>query len=200
MSRFRSAVTITWITVLLALAAPLGNAAALGERLAKGVFLVATPQLHGSSFERTVILITEYGPQGASGITINRPSGHRLSEFYPAFKEPQLDGPLYLGGPVRPLNLFVLTQSNPGNGWYHVIDDVYVGGGPIAFSYLQQRPGADGPIRTYAGYAGWAPNQLENEIERNDWIVIKAETRIIFEAAQDEAWEHLYRRWSGNWI
>ena len=42
-----------------------------------------------------------------------------------------------------------------------------------------------GPARSLLalGYAGWAPGQLEREIQTNGWLICAADTDIIFDAA-----------------
>ena len=55
-------------------------------------------------------------------------------------------------------------------------------------------------IKVYAGYAGWAPGQLQNEIDRGDWLVIDTDPEIIFNNQFDGLWEKLYKAWSGDWI
>ena len=57
-----------------------------------------------------------------------------------------------------------------------------------------------GSARTYAGYTGWAPGQLQNEIARGDWIVVKTNPAIVFEENPTGLWNRLKNRWSGNWI
>ena len=42
--------------------------------LGKGVVLIATPALRDPNFRQTVILLCEYGPEGALGVVLNRPT------------------------------------------------------------------------------------------------------------------------------
>ena len=51
-----------------------------------------------------------------------------------------------------------------------------------------------GKIRIFAGYAGWAPGQLENEIARGGWRVLPASAEWLFDEAPESLWERLSAR------
>jgi len=163
----------------------------------KGVFLVATEQLHGTSFQEAVILLTHYSARGVTGLTINRPTDIPLSEALPNIHQfNQHTEPLYLGGPVSTNAIFVLVRTKqPRKSMHHIINDIYFSTGNNAFG----GPLA-GTVRTYAGYAGWTAHQLQNEISRGDWLVIQTEPAIVFEQDPSRLWNRLMKTWSGDWI
>lgn len=194
----RHTVISTLIVVLVALLTR--TSAVLAEpspHEGKGIFLVATEQLHGSSFQETVILLTHNSPQGATGLTINRPTDILLKEAFPDIRQlAQRNDRLYLGGPVSTNAIFVLVRTDrPHQAMHLIADDVYFSTGKNAFS----RP-LDGKSRTYAGYAGWAAGQLQNEISRGDWLIVHTDPKIIFADDPSRLWQHLIKRWSGDWI
>jgi len=167
----------------------------------EGVFLVATEQLHGSSFQQAVILLTHYSKRGATGLTINRPAGIALKQAFPGVRQlQQRTDPLYLGGPVSTNAIFVLLRTQqPGKTMHRIADDIYFSTGKNVFT----RPfGASvyTATRTYAGYAGWAAGQLQNEISRGDWIMVRTHPKIIFEEDSEKLWQRLSKRWTGKWI
>lgn len=163
----------------------------------KGIFLIATEQLNGSSFQEAVILLTHHSHQGATGLTINRPTDIPLNEALPDIRQlAQHTDPLYLGGPVSTNAIFVLIRTDrPHESMHLIADNIYFATGRNAFS----RP-LDGKIRTYAGYAGWAAGQLQSEIDRGDWLIVHTDPKIIFEDEPSKLWQQLIRRWSGDWI
>jgi putative transcriptional regulator len=46
-------------------------------------------------------------------------------------------------------------------------------------------------LRFYSGYAGWGAGQLESEIARGDWIIIKGDPDLLFDKEADKIWERL---------
>ena len=49
-------------------------------------------------------------------------------------------------------------------------------------------------LRSYIGYAGWAPGQLENELQREDWHVIPGNPDMVFSERPDTVWEKLIKQ------
>ena len=173
----------------------------IAEPLVAGMVLVATANLHGTNFEKTVILITQYDRQGALGITLNRPAQRNLVELFPDLNAKTGNRPLYLGGPVHPGALFVLqrTQAPTREGWVPLMAGIQFTGGTTAYRFLKDAQ-QDSPLRVFAGYSGWASGQLENEIQRGDWLTTAIDPGMIFSAEPERTWEHLNRLHSGKWI
>lgn len=183
------------IVSLLFISLP-GNGQA-GPEPRSGLFLVATDQLYGTSFQEAVILLTHYSPRGATGLTINRPTDIPLNQAFPHIEQlNQFNDPLFLGGPVKENAIFVLVQTlEPRKGMHLITDNLYFSTGRNAFG----NP-LNGTARAYAGYAGWAPGQLQHEINRGDWLVVKTSPAIVFDENLAGLWQRLKNRWSGNWI
>lgn len=167
----------------------------------ESVFLVATEQLHGTSFQQTVILLTHNSSRGATGLTINRPTDIPLNQILPRIHQlKNRTDSLYLGGPVNPNAIFVLLRTLQPNGSMHrIAGDIYFATGKNAYTDLFKSITSK-EIRTYAGYAGWAAGQLQNEIDRGDWLMVHTHPRIIFEEDTANLWYRLTQRWSGKWI
>jgi putative transcriptional regulator len=171
------------------------------DREDETTFLVATEQLHGTSFQQTVILLTHYSSQGATGLTINRPTDIPLNQVLPRIRHLQnRTDPLYLGGPVNPKTIFILLRTlQPSESMHRISGNVYFAMGRSNYTDLfKSRSAKD--IRTYAGYAGWAAGQLQKEIDRGDWLMIHTRPDIIFEDDNENLWYRLTKRWSGKWI
>lgn len=164
----------------------------------KSVFLLATDNLSGTAFAQTVILMTHFGGRGGTtGLAINRPSTLSLREAFPKITRLRnsVDS-LFLGGPVGTRQVFVLLRTQQSKkGMMHLIDDIYFVPGQQILSQ-----DIDGERRAYAGYVGWAPGQLQTEIDRGDWQVIRSTPDIIFDADTSGLWQQLSKSWSGNWI
>jgi putative transcriptional regulator len=49
------------------------------------------------------------------------------------------------------------------------------------------------PFLFFLGYAGWAGDQLESEIARNDWLVVPGDARLLFHVPPEDRWEKAIR-------
>ena len=167
-----------------------------------GLFLVATAQLENTGFQKTVVLITHHSEKGATGIAINRPSQFHLNDLFPQQQEIRRHRDhVYLGGPVQSDTLFVLMRTKrPHAGMYKVAKDLYFAAGIDALSHGLKNLSADELVRTYVGFSGWAPGQLDEEIERGDWLVVHANPDIVFEQDNASVWKRLFKTWTGQWI
>lgn len=174
---------------------PAPQLAPQSRKLAAGVFLVATNQLADPRFARTVVLLTHYQPEGAMGVIINRPTKLRLAELLPEIEALQKRSDLlFFGGPVSVNGIVVLLQSAGEvklDGTTRVFGDVYFSGNPEAFSWFIERKKQGEAIRGYAGYAGWAPGQLEGEIARGDWWIADGDAFTIFRKDSSAVWRDL---------
>ena len=165
--------------------------------LANGVFLVAKPELLDPNFRETVVLITQ--PEvggGPLGVIVNRPLAARLSEVVPgATRVPEPFDQIYRGGPVEPTGLLFLVRSHvrPERS-LQVLADVYLSGDSGLIEQMVRGEVAVTAFRAYAGYSGWAPGQLQAEILRGGWYVIKADADTLFSADSSTMWTDLIKR------
>ncbi len=187
------ALTVLTLTVL---SLPIAHAEP-GLPKNQGLFLVATDKLAGTSFQEAVILITHYSKRGATGLTINRPTEIPLNHAFPRIPQfQQRTDPLYLGGPVSTNAIFMLIRTDtPLKNMHLIANNIYFSTAKNAFKHP-----VTNSSRTYAGYAGWASGQLQNEIDRGDWLLVHTPPDIIFEQKINDLWQTLFRRWSGDWI
>lgn len=181
------------VLVLLS-AAVLAGAQADAESPARGRFLVADRSLAGSNFAETVVLLIRYDADGAMGLTINRRTPVEAAKLLPGIPALERGGGLaYAGGPVETYKIFLLLRADSRpQGAQPVVDDVYFADnlGPVS----ETDAPAPGSFRIYAGYAGWAPGQLDAELDRGAWRVMPGESAAVFDAAPAGLWERLIRR------
>ena len=172
------------------------------KELAQGTFLVASRQLMDPNFHETVVLLIRYGPDGAIGLIINRPVELKLSRILPEIKElDRSEETLYLGGPVEPARVHLLVRSaKPLEASMPVFGDVYLSSSQKVLQRLIKKPVKEERFRIYAGYAGWAPKQLESECDRGHWHVLKADPETLFDKKSSEIWQELIQRVSVIWV
>ncbi len=167
----------------------------INQPLSQGVFLVATHDLGGSYFSNSVVLLAKYSHKGALGVIINRPSGISLSEVLPDFKGLKKDlGTLFIGGPVARFSPVLLLRTDRETKNAHRIFDntSYSTDIRSIMDFIINKNSKD-RMRVYAGHAGWYAGQLESEVARGSWIVIKADQYTIFDKGPETIWDDLSR-------
>jgi|CXWL01.1.fsa_nt_gi putative transcriptional regulator len=163
--------------------------------LEKGTILVAVPALRDPNFRQTVILLCEYGADGALGFIVNRPTEIRLSEGIP--RMPVLEGQqhvLFAGGPVATNQIMLLFRFKEKPTQTHqVFDGVYLGGDVDEVVQLLTEPRPSDSFRAYLGYAGWSAGQLEREMEAGSWVTLPADSHLVFEQPPTRMWSDVMR-------
>jgi putative transcriptional regulator len=162
-----------------------------------GRLLVATPMIADPTFERTVVLLLAHGPDGAFGVVLNRPSDTRVEEVAPEWADlAGAPGVVFVGGPVGRDAVLGLGRSDD-----LVADgDLLVGG--CTTVDLHRSP--DDPslrwssVRLYAGSAGWAAGQLEDEVAEGAWWVLDAAPDDLLTADPSALWPSVLRRQGGE--
>jgi putative transcriptional regulator len=182
------------LLVIAALAqAPQAVAAEQGNSLT-GRLLVALPNMKDPRFSQSVIYIAKHDREGAFGLVINRvltsaPIEEVLAGFGVDEKGGKGEIAIHYGGPVSPRQGFVLhsddivrensTRVNNGMAITSdptIIRDISLGKGPRQFLLI-------------VGYAGWAPGQLEGELQNKAWFSIPADKEIIFSKQTEKKWQ-----------
>lgn len=180
------------VLTLLAAGVSAWSAAAAALPPAAGRFLVATRAQQGF-FAQSVILLIAYGPGGAVGIVVNHPTKIALAEVLP--DHGLLRGRsdlLYLGGPVSldDLTMLIRSQSAPAKS-VRVFAGVYASASLTTLRAAVGQKLTSASFRAYAGYAGWAPGQLDSELEQGAWIVVRADADQVFATAPEKLWDKL---------
>ena len=170
--------------------------------LSKGKFLVASKQLRDPQFFETVVLLLEYDSKGAMGLVINRPTTVKLSKVLPDIEGLQKrSDTIYLGGPVAKNQLMLLIRtSSPPEGSRLVFKDIYLSSSQTVIEKMIDKPDTPERFRVYAGYAGWAPGQLDHEVSRGGWHILQADEESVFDKTPSEIWPELIRRSSALWV
>ncbi len=163
------------------------------RRLKTGVFLYASPGMRDSNFSEAVVLLVEYGPKGAMGLVINRPTEWTADE---ALKDARALRKLVVhwGGPVQPDAVFGLIRAGrPPKGGVRVLEGVFLTGKRKDLDAAVRKDAAAEGVRVYAGYSGWGAGQLEREILQNGWFVAPADAGSVFSARPEGVWQKVRR-------
>ena len=182
------------LLVLLIGSASGGIADETGPERFAGKLLVADASLKDPNFARSVIYLVRHDAEGAFGLIINKPLAKlpladmlRQLDVEGSETEAELD--LYFGGPVQGELGFVLhsrdfaaaKSTTTVQGGYAVSDVRQV------LRAISEQKGPEKALFA-VGYAGWAPDQLDAELERGDWNVIDADDALVFDLPVSEKW------------
>ena len=158
--------------------------------------LLSMPQLQDPNFARTVVLLCDFVPEGAFGLVLNRPTEMAASDMV-KLDPPLVRGnalPLCIGGPVEPERGWILLADEPEDQEYRMIcEGVYLSTSPALLrSVLSTTPPPR--ARVLAGYAGWGPGQLDQELAHSAWLMSDVETDLIFDIDASIMWETAIKR------
>lgn len=163
----------------------------------RGQLLIASPQLIDPNFDRAVVLITEHGDEGAMGIVLNRPSEADVDGVIPDLSSIAGPEPIFVGGPVQPEALVVLGEfADPAKAAWIVVADV---GLVSAQADLGELPEAVRRGRVYAGFSGWGPGQLEEEVAEDAWIIEPPLPAELFPEDPETLWSDVLERMGGEY-
>jgi putative transcriptional regulator len=159
-----------------------------------GHLLIATPVVRDSCFARSVIYLCAHNESGAMGIIINYPVENvhlqdileQLEIEHQSLKSRKF--PIHFGGPVEANRGFVLHSTDYKTEGSLIAKDGIAVTSNIAV--LQDLAAGKGPSQgmLVLGYAGWAPGQLESEIEAGSWITVSANKKIVFDTHNETKW------------
>ncbi len=159
-----------------------------------GELLVAMPQMQDPRFARTVVFICAHTSDGAMGLVINKlvdsVSFPDLLEQLNIGDEPvKQDILVHFGGPVETGRGFVLHTPDYVQDATLVVDDTMALTATV--DILKAIADGEGPQSSLLalGYAGWAPGQLDSEIQANGWLSVPADRQLVFGADHDSKWE-----------
>lgn len=172
-----------------------------------GQLLIAMPNMEDDRFARSVVYICAHSEDGAMGIVINQLSdeldfGELLVQLDIVSEGDEIRLPIsvrdmhvHRGGPVEPGRGFVLHSAD----YYIDSSTLPINDGvclTATLEVLKAIAEGRGPERSLLalGYAGWAPGQLEAEIQANGWLYCDADPDLIFDEALDSKYERALKR------
>lgn len=158
-------------------------------------FLIAMPDLKDPNFEKTVVLLTDYNDDGASGFIINRTSDIHLGSAI-MLPEGNLnpdyqDYGLWFAGPVDLERVWVLYDptkySDPDSG-VEISKNLNIAKDIDILTNAEQTIDSE-HIKILHGYSGWAKDQLDQEIASSFWITAPISNDLIFNKNPEKIWE-----------
>src|SRR4051794_28222510 len=172
-----------------------------------GQMLIAMPVMGDPRFERSVIYMCAHSSEGAMGIIVNHPAGSidfpqllmqlDIIKSADQIKVQENAEPMQVlkGGPVDTGRGFVLHSSDffIQDATLRIDQDICL---TATVDILKAIAKGTGPRHAILalGYAGWAPGQLETEIQHNGWLHCPADPDLVFGSAVEEKYPRALRK------
>lgn len=158
-------------------------------------FLIAMPQLGDPNFSKAVVLMIEHGQGGAMGLVLNRAAPLTLKDLARgqslSLARTLETEAIYVGGPVEPQRGFVLHDSTDVEEKHEVVPGLYLSVTMDSLGPLLAEGAAR--LRFCLGYAGWGPNQLEEEIAQGSWLFTEASSKPVLHGDPEHLWDETVR-------
>jgi putative transcriptional regulator len=165
----------------------------------KGRLLIAKPSiLNDSSFNRSVILLTEHSDENSIGFILNKPLQYSVNDLIP---EVDCNFIVHEGGPVEQDNLYFIHKIPkliPNS--IEVSNGIYWGGNFNSLIDLLNKKKIDSnSIRFFLGYSGWASNQLKDEMTTKSWFCIENNYTNILNTDNNSFWKNQLLKVGGKY-
>lgn len=172
-----------------------------------GQVLIAMPGMSDSRFDHSVVYMCVHSNSGAMGIIVNKVTplmnfGDLVSRLDIAPETGGVEMPddvlgmaVHFGGPVEPARGFVLHTSDyfSADSSLRVTERIAL---TATLDILRAMAKGEGPelAMLALGYSGWAPGQLEDEIQRNGWLHCGADDDLLFGTAHEDKYKRAMRK------
>lgn len=165
-----------------------------GTGYLEGQLLVAMPNMPDPRFARTVIYLCAHTSDGAMGLVVNKlidslSFPDLLQQLGIETEDVNDQIRVHFGGPVEAARGFVLHSTDYVHDATMIVDDQFALTATI--DVLKAMAEGQGPRHSLLalGYAGWAPGQLDTEIQNNGWLTVPAAEDLVFSSNNEDKWE-----------
>ena len=159
-----------------------------------GQMLIAMPGMEDPRFANSLVFMVAHSEEGAMGLIVNKPTpevrfGDLLDQLEITGQEGTRDIRVHFGGPVETSRGFVLHSPDYSSegATLPVTKEVSLTG---TIDVLEALAKGAGPTSAFLalGYAGWAPGQLESEIQTNSWLTCPGQSTLVYGRAHEHKW------------
>ncbi|MGC9342462.1 MAG: YqgE/AlgH family protein [Bacteroidales bacterium] len=164
------------------------------KKAEKGRILISEPFLSDTYFKRSVVFLTENNEEGSVGFVLNKPIELKLKDVLQDF--PETDSGISVGGPVNTNTVhYIHTLGARLPESIQVTKNIWWGG---SFDVLKEMALAGAikanELRFFLGYSGWSPNQLDNELQENAWLIGEISDDMIMAGIQADFWNEVLKK------
>lgn len=162
---------------------------------------MATAQISGGVFERSVVLVLHHDEDGAHGVVLNKPLSADIDAVLPGWgRQVSRPATLFQGGPVQLDSALALVRvQRPGSGVRPLFEDLGVADLDCAPDEIAAHVDR---LRIFVGYAGWSAGQLDSELATGSWYAVDAHGSDPFASDPDRVWGDVLARQRGplRWV
>ena len=168
----------------------------------EGQLLIAMPNMMDGRFDHSVIYLCSHSEQGAMGLILNQVARHlSLEDLLVQLNILNDESAIRLPPKIREMNVHKGGPVEVERGFVLHSDDFVIERStlPIAdgicltatLEILKAMAEGGGPEQAMLalGYSGWAPGQLESEIQANGWLTCPASRQLVFDPVYDDKWQ-----------
>ncbi|ADG80787.1 YqgE/AlgH family protein [Tsukamurella paurometabola] len=175
-----------------------GENAGSGFEVSAGTLLVSSPELYEPTFRRTVVYLIEHNESGSLGVVLNRPSESAVHGVLPQWHElAAKPKAVFVGGPVNQSAALCLGVVKAGQDVNGIRGLQPVAGRVVLVdldSDVEMMDELLDGVRVFAGYSGWGMGQLDDELERDDWIPCGSLHTDVLAPPRVDLWGKVLRR------
>lgn len=168
-------------------------------QIRRGDLLIAPAAMRDPRFRKSVILITHHHREGSYGLCLNRLSGHSVQDVISEAGlnlDCELQMPLYWGGPVQPGTIWMLHDPEWTVEHTVVINEHWSMTSHTEMFYHLGNQDLPRYFRIFHGYSGWAPEQLQMEIDsqgpwsnQSSWLTVsQIKPELVLEQDESQLW------------
>lgn len=168
-----------------------------------GRFLVAAPSMPDERFQKSVVFLCKHDEDGALGIIVNNkvddlPLGQVYKQLGIEVSQAAAEQPVLFGGPVETARGLVLHSAD-----YKREETLLIEGGmalTASLKILRDMADGSGPKHAWLalGHSGWAPGQLDREMQDNAWLVVDGDAELVFDVDFAAKWQRALDRLGGK--
>jgi putative transcriptional regulator len=155
-----------------------------------GTLLLSEPFMQDPLFGRSVVLICHHDSEGTIGLILNKLTDSPFEEDHPLGRFP-----FFVGGPVDPQNMFFLHPLSYLKDCVLIREGIYWQGAYEALlEAVEEGAFSARKGKLLIGYSGWEKGQLQEELEREEWLVYNGPIDFILEIDPLEMWKRILQK------
>lgn len=168
----------------------------------EGQLLIAMPNMMDGRFDHSVVYLCSHSEQGAMGLILNQIARHlSLEDLLIQLNILNDETAIRLPSKIREMNVHKGGPVEVERGFVLHSDDFVIDRSTLSIAdgicltatleILKAMAEGDGPEQAMLalGYSGWAPGQLESEIQANGWLTCPASPQLVFDPVYDDKWQ-----------